>query len=112
MKINQKFIPASNKFTRPGTKMVPKYFTIHETDNDNKGANAEAHARLQYNGNNREVSWYFQVDEDSIYQSLPTNEIGLAAGDGNGPGNMSSIHIEICVNRDGNFKKAVKMQYG
>ena len=50
----------------------------------------------------------FQVDDDSIYQSLPTNEVGWHAGDGNGSGNMKSIGIEICVNSDGNFKRAVE----
>ena len=108
MKINQKFIPASNTFTRPGIKMNPEYITIHETDNTAKGANDEAHANLQFNGNNRQASWHFQVDDDSIYQSLPTNEVGWHAGDGNGPGNMKSIGIEICVNSDGDFKKAVE----
>ena len=108
MKINQKFIPVSNTFTRPGIKMNPEYITIHETDNTAKGANDEAHARLQYNGNSRQASWHFQVDDDSIYQSLPTNEVGWHAGDGNGSGNMKSIGIEICVNSDGNFKKAVE----
>ncbi|MEK5521883.1 hypothetical protein B5V89_16530 [Heyndrickxia sporothermodurans] len=108
MNINQKFIPASNTFTRPGIKMNPEYITIHETDNTAKGANDEAHARLQYNGNSRQASWHFQVDEDSIYQSLPTNEVGWHAGDGRGPGNMKSIGIEICVNSDGDFKKAVE----
>ena len=108
MKINQKFIPVSNTFTRPGIKMNPEYITIHETDNTAKGANDEAHAKLQYNGNSRQASWHFQVDDDSIYQSLPTNEVGWHAGDGNGPGNMKSIGIEICVNSDGDFKKAVE----
>ena len=108
MKINQKLIPASNTFTRPGIKMDPKYITIHETDNTARGANDEAHANLQYNGNTRQASWHFTVDDDSIYQSIPTDEVAWHAGDGDGPGNMSSIAIEICVNSDGDFKKAVK----
>lgn len=106
MKINQLLIPKSKTKTRPGIKMTPKYITIHETGNSNKGANANAHARLQYNGNSRQASWHFQVDDKEIWQSLPTNEVGWHAGDGRGPGNMSSIAIEICVNSDGNFAKA------
>lgn len=108
MKIHQKLIPISNKLSRPGIKMDPKYITIHETDNTERGADDVAHANLQYNGNSRQASWHFQVDDDSIYQSLPTDEVGWHAGDGNGPGNMKSIGIEICVNSDGNFKKAVE----
>lgn len=89
--------------------MTPEYITIHETDNEAKGATDEAHARLQLSGNSRQASWHIQVDDDSAIQSLPFNEAAIAAGDGvNGPGNRRSIHIEICVNKGGDFKKAVQ----
>ncbi|WML41246.1 N-acetylmuramoyl-L-alanine amidase [Neobacillus sp. OS1-2] len=108
MNIIQRFIPASNKETRPGIKMIPKYITIHETDNPGAGADASAHARLQERGNDRTASWHLQIDDHEAIQSIPFNEIAWAAGDGrNGPGNQTSIHIEICVNADGNFQKAV-----
>lgn len=108
VQIIEMLIPASNKRTRPGIKMTPKYITIHETDNTNVRANALAHARLQYNGNARTASWHLQVDDEKeVYQSLPFNEIGLHAGDGKGQGNRASIGIEICVNQDGNYKTAV-----
>jgi N-acetylmuramoyl-L-alanine amidase CwlA len=88
--------------------MVPEYITIHETANTAKGANDLAHANLQKNGNSRQASWHLQVDDDSCYQSLSFNEAGIHAGDGaNGTGNRKSIGIEICVNSDGNFDKAV-----
>lgn len=106
MEIKQKLIPPSMKTTRPGIKMTPKYITVHETSNVSRGANAAAHARLQSNGNSRTASWHFSCDDKDIYQSLPTNEVGWHAGDGRGPGNMTSIGIEICVNSDGNFTKA------
>ncbi|PWA11079.1 N-acetylmuramoyl-L-alanine amidase [Pueribacillus theae] len=108
MKIIQAFIPKSNTFTRPGFSMKPEYITVHETDNPNVGANALAHARLQENGNRRQASWHFQVDDKPIiYQSIPTNEAAWAGGDGrNGTGNRKSVHIEICVNRDGDYGKA------
>lgn len=87
--------------------MKPTHITIHETDNPGKGADAEAHAKLQYNGNSRTASWHFSVDDKEIYQSIPTNEEAFHAGDGrNGPGNKTSIAIEICVNSDGDFTKA------
>jgi N-acetylmuramoyl-L-alanine amidase len=107
MEIKQKLIPASNKKARPKTPMKAKYITIHETDNTNKGADALAHAKLQYNGNVRNASWHFQVDDKEIYQSIPTNEIAWANGDGSrGTGNTQSISVEICVNSDGDFTKA------
>jgi N-acetylmuramoyl-L-alanine amidase len=106
MEIKQKLIPKSNTKTRPGIPMLPKYITCHTTANTSKGANALAHANLQYNGNSRQASWHYTCDQDNIYQSVPDNEVAWHAGDGRGPGNMSSIGIEICVNSDGNFTKA------
>jgi N-acetylmuramoyl-L-alanine amidase len=107
MKIIQMLIPISNKFTRPGVALDPQYITVHETGNTSVGATALAHAKLQQNGNSRQASWHFTVDDgDTIYQSIPTNEIGYHAGDGSGDGNRKSIGIEICVNSDGNFTKA------
>jgi len=106
MEIKQKLIPVTLTATRSRIAMNPKWITIHETDNPNKGANALAHAKLQANGNSRTASWHFTVDSDEIYQSIPTNEVAWHAGDSRGPGNMQSIAIEICVNSDGNFEKA------
>lgn len=89
--------------------MVPEYITIHETDNEAKTATDEAHANLQSKGNSRQASWHIQVDDDSAIQSIPFNECALHAGDGiNGKGNRRSIAIEICVNKGGDFKKAVE----
>nr|WP_275576988.1 N-acetylmuramoyl-L-alanine amidase [Thalassobacillus pellis] len=88
--------------------MVPLYLTIHTTGNDKKGANAFMHGRyLQSLDGTRKVSWHYTVDEELIVQHIPDNESAWHAGDGNGPGNRSSIGIEICENRDGDFKKAV-----
>ncbi|MDN3019219.1 N-acetylmuramoyl-L-alanine amidase [Paenibacillus sp. BSR1-1] len=106
MEIIQRLIPASHKETRPGIKLVPKYITIHETDNPNPGADAEAHARLQERGNSRKASWHLQVDDHQVIQSIPFNEVAWAAG--TSAGNRSSVHLEICVNSDGNFLKAVE----
>lgn len=107
--IKQMLIPATNKKTRPGKKRVPKYITIHETGNTNKGATALSHANLQFRGNPRLASWHYTVDDkDAIYQSVPDDENAYAAGDGAGPGNTLSIQIEICTNSDGDFLKAVE----
>ena len=40
-----------------------KYIVVHETDNERSGADADAHARLQMNGNSRQASWNWQVDD-------------------------------------------------
>lgn len=110
MKIIQKIVPKSVTNVRPGRAMTPRFITIHETDNTSKGADAAAHAQYLLNGaGGRTASWHFTVDDKSIYQHLPTNEHGWHAGDGGGgTGNRQSIGIEICVNSDGNFNKAVQ----
>ena len=105
-------VPKGNPDIRPGYHMTPKYITIHETDNTSVGAGARNHAQYLYNqavGNtNRAASWHFTVDDKEIYQHLPINENGWHAGDGNGAGNRQSIAIEIAVNQDGDYNKAVE----
>lgn len=54
------------------------------------------------------MSWHFTVDDKQIYQHLPTNENGWHAGDGDGSGNRESIGIEISVNQDGDYNKALE----
>ncbi|ARC32844.1 MULTISPECIES: N-acetylmuramoyl-L-alanine amidase [Bacillus] len=106
-------IPAGNTDIRPANPMKAKYITIHETANTAPGANAESHAKYLYNqatsGTVRTASWHFTVDDKEIYQHLPTNENGWHAGDGGtGTGNRESIGIEIAVNQDGDYNKAVE----
>src|SRR5699024_5483835 len=83
-----------------------KYITIHETDNTNKGANADAHARLQANGNSRQASWHYQVDDKEVVQSFSDDKQCWHTG--NKKGNQNSIGVEICVNNDGDFNKAIQ----
>jgi N-acetylmuramoyl-L-alanine amidase CwlA len=115
VKIIQRLIPGHKKpkYNVKGKEvtfsMIPEYITIHETDNIKKGATAEAHARLQSGGNSRKALWHYQVDDKQTIQSLPTNEAGIHAGDGeSGTGNRKSVAIEICVNEDGDYEKALK----
>ena len=97
LNIIRDYIPVGNS-NRPGGKLVASRITIHNTDNDNPGANAAAHAKYQKGADarKRKVSWHFTVDDVSVYQSLPTNEIGWHAG--SSAGNSSSIGVEICMN--------------
>ena len=43
--------------------------TVHETANTNRGANAQARANLQSNGNVRQASWPIQVDDCEVIRS-------------------------------------------
>ncbi len=84
-------------------KNTKKYIVIHETDNTGKGANADAHSRLQYRGNDRDASWHYQVDDKEIVQSFIDDAQCWAAG--NKYYNENGIQIEMCVNSDGDYKK-------
>jgi len=85
-----------------------KTVTMHQTGNTSRGANAEMHARLQSNLNPRLASWHIQVDDVVAIQSFPFSARCWAAGDGRGPGNYDSIHIEMTINSDANYKKTLE----
>src|SRR5690625_5164282 len=106
IKIRKHLVSASIKsdVTYGGTN-TKKYIVIHETANTSSKANADAHARLQANGNSRSASWHYTVDDKEIVQSFSDNEQCWHAGSASY--NRNSIAIEICVNSDGIYKKAV-----
>lgn len=106
--LNRDYMIPESSSHRSHYAMRPMYVTIHTTDNTSSGANAQSHAKLQYNGNVRAASWHYTVDDHSIYQSLPLNQQAGHAGDGVMPGNSASIAIEICVNSDGHLYAAEK----
>lgn len=94
---------------RPGGSNPCKYITIHETGNAAKGADAAAHGAYLDSaaGEDALVSWHYTVDDHAIVQHLPDYETAYHAGDGkDGPGNATSIGIEICVNAGGDFAQA------
>lgn len=106
--IQQDIIPAGRR-NRPGGRNPDVYITIHETGNTDAGADAEAHGKYLAGsaGEASLTSWHYTVDDHAIVQHLPDNETAYHAGDGaDGPGNVASIGIEICVNADGDFAKA------
>jgi N-acetylmuramoyl-L-alanine amidase CwlA len=88
--------------------MVPKGITVHCDGNYASGATAEANANyLADNSQGRVASWHYSVDEFSIWQSFEDWQQCYHAGDGNGKGNTETIAIEICVNSQSGFPKAV-----
>lgn len=105
--IRQKLVSASQaaKITN-GKNNAKKYIVVHETDNTSAGADADAHARLQINGNSRDASWHWQVDDHEAIQSF--EHYWECWGAGTYQGNAQGIQVEICVNSDGDFKKAVE----
>jgi N-acetylmuramoyl-L-alanine amidase len=97
-------IPVGKK-NRSGKKIEVEYLTVHNTDNDNKGADAHAHAKFVKNtgyyvlpsGKRHYVSWHYSVDDIRIVNHLPVKERAIHAG--STAGNSKSIGIEICMNK-------------
>jgi len=105
--IRQKLVTASQavKLTN-GKNNAKKYIVVHETDNTSIGADADAHARLQINGNSRQASWHWQVDDKEAIQSF--EHFWECWGAGTYVGNNQGIQVEICVNSDGDYFTAVQ----
>lgn len=102
LNLSQMMVPAGKYGRHKEFPLRASYITIHSTDNRN--ATALQHARGMANGNFRGrskwnrtgyMTWHFTVDDLQAIQSLPLNIQGEHA-DHDGPGNTSSIGIEIC----------------
>lgn len=126
VEIKQNFILAGRK-NRPATHsgykgykvyglvMKPTTITIHSAYSRFNAKDLNAYCRSTGCAD-RPASWHFSVDEKEIWQSVPFNEPTWHAGDGiNGPGNLTSISIEICdyamlasPKNEKLFKKAVE----
>lgn len=97
IEIKQRLLP-DGRPNKPSRAMKPQYITIHNTDNNAPGATAEAHSRYILNGSaGAQKSWHYTVDDREVYQHLRDDEQGWHAGDGSGPGNTTSIGIEVCM---------------
>lgn len=105
--INKKLIKY-NYSGRQGEKI--QYIVIHDTGNTSKRAGAENHYRY-FNGGNRNASAHYFVDDKEIIQTVEDSNASWHCGDGKGKygiTNANSIGIEICINSDGNYEKAVE----
>lgn len=100
------FVSPSALRRRVHPPMRPRYITIHATGDSHMGASDYATAmtyglksvkRAGATGSGR-LSWHFTVDMHYAVQHLTTHVQGGHA-DFNGPGNKSSIGIEMCEYR-------------
>ncbi len=94
-------------------RLQPRYITIHSTQNTARSANAAMHATALFHGRLKGrsnslgyLTWHYTVDQRSIYQHLPDTEQGQHA-DYEGPGNRSSIGIEMCENQGSNRQQTI-----
>lgn len=103
-----RLIPKGQTNQRPGiARNTPGLWVQHETANTAPGADAEMHMRWLHNGaGGQQLSFHFAVDDGVIYQMIPIDEVTWQAADGAGPGNMSGISCELCVNQGIDHAKA------
>lgn len=122
--INEKFIP-DNATRRDGKPMKPgrllsggtgkiKGVTIHNTtDLPGVHDDAEQYTRATWpNRNMRDVVVHFYVDDVGAWQNLRLNEVGAHAADGRGPGNDSTIAIEIIMTNNNNKEDQAARENG
>lgn len=104
VKIIQKLVPESKYSIKCPNIITPKGITVHNTANDASALNEIAYMT----NNNYEISYHYAVDDIQAVQGLPLNRNGWHASDGTGPGNMTTIAIEICYSLSGGarFDKA------
>ena len=110
MKIQKKLIKRNYSRGRNGIKFI----VIHDTANTSRGAGAIAHYKY-FNNTSRQASCHYLVDDSNIVQVVEDSNTSWHCGDNQGYGralngckNSNSIGIEICVNSDGNYNKAVE----
>lgn len=88
-----------------------KYIVVHDTGNPSEGANAKAHYNY-FNGGNRDSSADIFVDDGSVWVVNDYHKYyAWHCGDGRGKygiTNGNSVGVEMCINRDGNYEKALE----
>ena len=99
--LSEELVPAG-QHNRPGTRIAPKFVTIHNTSNANPGADAKAHSRFvrntgfyMINGKQNWVSWHYTVDDKVALRHVPPTEKAYHAG----PANSVSIAMEVCMHQ-------------
>lgn len=105
----------SGRGGRPGRKIQPKAVVIHWTANTNPGADAVANRNYFENHPQNHVSAHYIVDDSQVVKCLPEDEMGYHVGARryraralkllSSYPNDCTIGIEICVNKDGDFKR-------
>ena len=104
--VKEKLLPDGSRLkpNRPLLHGDAEYITVHNTDRIKTGGatQSEQYARATHNGNMGGVSVHYYIDDTDCWQLLRENEMGYHAADGNrGPGNGTSIAIEIIMDGSG-----------
>lgn len=98
------------KYNITKRRQKPMYIVIHDTGNVSRGADAMSNYKY-FSGGNRDSSADFFVDDTRVLQVNDYSRYYTwHCGDGKGKygiTNANSVGVEICVNADGDYDKAV-----
>ena len=98
-------------FNRTCRTLKPQYIVIHDTGNMSKGADAKAHFNYFNTGNRKSSADVFCDDKTSLVVNDYHTYYTWHCGDGGGKygiSNENSVGVEICINSDGDYNKAVE----
>jgi len=105
--IEVNFMPVGKSRTQRKLQSV-EYIVVHDTGNNNLGANGFMHGK--YLETDPNVSWHFTVDSKGVYQHLPEDEVGFHAGDGLRPFGLIKTNIKattenpvVTISEDGYY---------
>ena len=108
MEMDKTYLSENNSYAG----QTPKYIVIHNTDNYSRGADAEAHAKAQHDGNFDGMSAHVYVDDKKAYQAMDFDRGAWHVGVDYGGklfgtvNNRNSVGIEMCVQEGYDYEKA------
>lgn len=88
-----------------------KYIVVHDTGNKGRGADSKAHFNYYNTGNRNSSADIFADDKGFLVINDYNMYYTWHVGDGKGKygiTNSNSVGVEICINQDGDYDKAVK----
>jgi N-acetylmuramoyl-L-alanine amidase len=116
LNLRQEIIPKGMPNRPTGRKLEsPRFITVHSTQTYLKSADSKLFANSLSKAWTKSTdprsrtgykAWHFTVDQNSVAQHLPLDEQGDHA-DFSGPGNRSSIGIEMCENAGSNQQQII-----
>lgn len=106
MKITRKLTTNHDQFGDKRSLSAIKFIVIHDTANDSRGADADAHYRNLQRPNSRVGSAHYYVDDHEIVQAIDDSVVAWSVGDKwarknrtrADVTNYNSVSVELCIN--------------
>lgn len=107
MNITRKITTNRDQFGDKRPLSAIKFIVIHDTANDKRGADADAHYRNLQRPNSRVGSAHYYVDDKEIVQTIDDSVVAWSVGDKwaiknrtrADVTNYNSVSVELCINQ-------------